>query len=86
MNTIIYPIDNCKHCDKPIASHSALVPPSAQGGATATTSKCSIVECPLCAKCEKCDYMICRSCDNKTSILKWVEVAGKDLYLCGKCY
>lgn len=60
-------IDNCKHCDKPIPTHRV---------------QCNITECLLCARCEKCDYMICRSCDNKTSILKWVEVDGVDMYLC----
>lgn len=70
MNEIIYPITNCTHCDKPIPTHP----------------KCSIVQCILCAKCEKCETRLCRSCDNKTSILKWVEVDGKDIYLCAKCY
>ncbi len=69
MNEVIYPVSACLNCNKPIPQHR----------------KCDVCECNLCTKCEKCDARLCRSCDNKTTIFRWVEVDGKDIYLCSKC-
>jgi hypothetical protein len=39
-------------------------------------------------KCERCEYRLCRECDDKSTLLNWVETNGieeKDEYLCYKC-
>lgn len=36
--------------------------------------------------CEQCAYMLCRTCDDKTTMLKWKELNDDDYYLCEKCY
>ncbi|AIW01876.1 MAG: hypothetical protein YSLV5_ORF18 [Yellowstone Lake virophage 5] len=48
--------------------------------------KCDVCECDICVRCEKCDeYRLCRNCDNNTTLLKFVEIAGRDIYMCPKC-
>lgn len=36
--------------------------------------------------CARCQYRLCRECDDSTDILRWIEVSeDKDEYICYKC-
>ena len=37
-------------------------------------------------RCARCSYSLCRSCDDNSDILRWVELSeDKDEYICYKC-
>jgi hypothetical protein len=57
----------------------------------AVNMKCKKCKKPLTApvehKCERCEFRLCRSCDDRTDFLDWVEIHEDqpDQYLCYKC-
>lgn len=36
-------------------------------------------------KCNGCDFVLCRRCDDTSNFLNWTEVGEKDYYLCRDC-
>jgi hypothetical protein len=36
--------------------------------------------------CQACGYMLCRTCDDRTQLLRWKEIGEEEYYLCKQCY